>query len=510
MKATNQHIIRKQTLNLACKGKQDGFVLQKEITDWYYNDLFPELQTIVDELAPDNIYIQLEKINVNVSIKKTAEWKHFLRKQVMEEITVQLRKKINYSPEITGNFPALDPEQHFFKLLKYYLQYGFLPWWSTIKTKTEFEDELNQWLLPQNLQHHQDEIKQFFKDAQSRQRIIAQFTDQNFDTLIGLMTSASFMQHYRVLQKDAQAMVTLLSPSEKVAVDVLLKGAIAENIAGDDNNIQFAARLFIDGLLTSYSDRLKSISAKNISSAELKEIIFPKRKTKNIFEQHISMQQKREDSFEIDTKQKEVNALPVDSANILMPGKSEIQYTGDKKTETKRTGSLSAEELKEGMLVQNAGLVIVAAFLPAILKKLNWYNESGIAKPDQALYLLHYLATGNDNAAEFELILPKVLCGLPVEYVVKEISMLHEEQKNEANELLASVIEYWTVLGNTSIDGLRESFLKRNGKLSYNGKEWLLQTEQQPYDMLLQHLPWNISMIQLPWMKQMLKTEWIY
>ena len=75
--------------------------------------------------------------------------------------------------------------------------------------------------------------------------------------------------------------------------------------------------------------------------------------------------------------------------------------------------------------------------------------------------------------------------------------------------MLQSVLEYWTILKNTSIESLRESFLMRAGKLSFDGKEWLLQVEQKGYDVLLQNLPWNISMIKLPWMKYLLRTEWV-
>ncbi len=112
---------------------------------------------------------------------------------------------------------------------------------------------------------------------------------------------------------------------------------------------------------------------------------------------------------------------------------------------------------------------------------------------------------------EYELVLPKILCGVAVDHPVDTGKFqVDKTLKKEAEEVLTSVIEYWNILQNTSIDGLRESFLKRNGKLTYDGKDWLLLVEQQPYDMLLQHIPWNISMIKLAWMQQMLKTEWIY
>ena len=75
--------------------------------------------------------------------------------------------------------------------------------------------------------------------------------------------------------------------------------------------------------------------------------------------------------------------------------------------------------------------------------------------------------------------------------------------------MLGSVIEHWVILKNTSIEGLRESFLQRNGKLTFANNEWLLQVEQKPYDMLLQSLPWNIGFIKLAWMNQILITEWI-
>jgi hypothetical protein len=39
--------------------------------------------------------------------------------------------------------------------------------------------------------------------------------------------------------------------------------------------------------------------------------------------------------------------------------------------------------------------------------------------------------------------------------------LLSGEQLAEADEMLLSVIEHWTVLKNTSVRGLREAFLQR-------------------------------------------------
>jgi hypothetical protein len=102
----------------------------------------------------------------------------------------------------------------------------------------------------------------------------------------------------------------------------------------------------------------------------------------------------------------------------------------------------------------------------------------------------------------------KILCGLPQTQAVNTRIRLEAKQKEEAGELLRSVIEFWKVLKDTSADALRASFLQRNGKLLRVNKEWKLMVEQKPYDMLLQQLPWSIQMIKLSWMDELVRTEW--
>ena len=74
--------------------------------------------------------------------------------------------------------------------------------------------------------------------------------------------------------------------------------------------------------------------------------------------------------------------------------------------------------------------------------------------------------------------------------------------------MLQAVIEQWTVLKNTSVEGLREGFLQRKGKLFSKNDNLHLQAETNSIDVLLDQLPWNLSMIKLPWMKRILRLEW--
>ena len=162
----------------------------------------------------------------------------------------------------------------------------------------------------------------------------------------------------------------------------------------------------------------------------------------------------------------------------------------------------------EEIFIANAGLVIVAPFLPRLFENLGWLRDKELLSPIRAIYLLHYLGSGNPVGMEYEFTLNKILCGVDVNEPLSHAEDLGSNELEEANKVLMAILEHWKVLKNTSIEGLRESFLLRNGKLSRTDDKWLLQVEQKSYDMLLQSLPWTINLIQLPFMKTSLNVEW--
>ena len=74
--------------------------------------------------------------------------------------------------------------------------------------------------------------------------------------------------------------------------------------------------------------------------------------------------------------------------------------------------------------------------------------------------------------------------------------------------MLAAAVEHWPALGNTSITGLRESFMQRRGLLRDDERGWQLQVETASFDVLLGRLPWSISIMKLPWMTKPIYTDW--
>jgi hypothetical protein len=159
--------------------------------------------------------------------------------------------------------------------------------------------------------------------------------------------------------------------------------------------------------------------------------------------------------------------------------------------------------------VASAGIVLLAPFLKSFLAAVDGLNPDGsLVTPERVPLLLHYLATGERSAEEWQLTLPKLLAGLDVSDICDTELYLTEEEVLQATELLHSVISLWNKLQGTSIEGLRETFLKRQGTLSPQAPHWRLRVQEETVDILLQFVPWPFHTIRLPWMRGILLVDW--
>lgn len=165
-------------------------------------------------------------------------------------------------------------------------------------------------------------------------------------------------------------------------------------------------------------------------------------------------------------------------------------------------------------LVPLAGLVLLHPYLPRLLKGCGLVEDTTgrrIADADlpRACALLHALACGEAEATEHQLPLIKLLLSRPPDQALTAaIPRLNAADREEVDNLLAAVRSHWKALGNTSVDGLRLSFLQRRGLLRRADGAWQLHMQAEAFDLLLKLLPWSIGLVKLPWMPLPLMVEW--
>ena len=161
--------------------------------------------------------------------------------------------------------------------------------------------------------------------------------------------------------------------------------------------------------------------------------------------------------------------------------------------------------------IANAGLVLAAPYLPRLFQMLGLIVEGAFVDgqaTERAVLLCQYVATGATEAPESLLVLNKLLCGVPLQTPVPRDVGLGEAERSAADGMLQAMIEHWRALGQTSVAGLRESFLQRTGRLEHQDEAWQLQVEPRAFDMLLDRLPWGYATIKFSWMPEVLHVDW--
>jgi hypothetical protein len=191
--------------------------------------------------------------------------------------------------------------------------------------------------------------------------------------------------------------------------------------------------------------------------------------------------------------------------------------TGDKSMQVENTsafdgrGAMDDNKSAEEIYIANAGMVLATPYLPQLFRMLDLTEGTKFKderSAERAIHLLQFMVNESCDSPEFLLSLNKLLCGVPTGVpIVREIELLPQE-KDAIEGMLRGIIQNWTILGNTSVQGLRESFLQRSGRLQLKEDNWHLKVESKGIDVLLDRLPWSFALIKHPWMRRPIYVEW--
>jgi hypothetical protein len=166
---------------------------------------------------------------------------------------------------------------------------------------------------------------------------------------------------------------------------------------------------------------------------------------------------------------------------------------------------------REPLFIANAGLVLAGPYLPRLFGMLGLVVDQRFvddAAAERAVLLTQYAVTGQTQAAEPLLLLNKLLCGVPLQMpVARELDPTAAERQAVDGMLLA-MIGHWKALGQTSLAGLRQTYLQREGRLEHGDESWQLQVQPTTFDVLLDRLPWGYATLKFPWMPEVLHVDW--
>ena len=216
--------------------------------------------------------------------------------------------------------------------------------------------------------------------------------------------------------------------------------------------------------------------------------------------------------------QQQQKLLPEEKEIKMQSDKDFVQYLSlryKKSKESFQDDSLSQEivsDEKQRFFIKNAGLVIFNPMIPTFFRHLGYLNKEdnfkSIRHRIRAVHLLQVLTGIQSKHYDHLLQLNKIICGLDTGFPIDPVFRITKREKEEAAELLESVLDHWSILKGTSIGGFQESFIQRDGVIEKNGHDWIVHVENKSIDILLDDLPWSINLLSFPWNEFVIHVEW--
>ena len=158
-----------------------------------------------------------------------------------------------------------------------------------------------------------------------------------------------------------------------------------------------------------------------------------------------------------------------------------------------------------------AGVVLLHPFLDSLFRDrglLEGRDFRDAAARGQAVRLVGLLGFGATDVPEYDLVIAKRLCGMPLAQTLAP-SAIDAADVAACDELLTAVLGHWKALRSSSAPWLRAQFFLRDGKLESVDAGCRLTVERRAQDVLLARLPWGFGVIGLPWMTEKIFVRWL-
>ena len=560
-----RHIIKKQIIELNLSSQQGAFELQNEVSRIYRHKIIPLIDNLLSQFSDADTIHRINTLEINLGNIDINHLEQELIDKILEQIQQQLAEKISLSSSSLSTQPQPNTESNnsslpltrteaFFnkidgdrrdntrvnkitsvnvtryeipsdrigksdiastrasqlEIFSYFIQTGMLPWWAEKLSKQELEEYCDR-LLETSPEQLKLILAESFQQEKYSRRIIYQFSDSTllkFTQLFASNSSDFITNYHNDIQQIYQRKIDILaniSPSE-FRLELwrgIFFGLLFEQYT-QSKNIQFIRNHLLH---ISASFRLNYW----LMIDKMREVVENLEQEGGSFKSQLPEILAQINPLLI----KKNSKITSESEQSINPEKATVRHTSDpfslSQPEARLINTVTPFSDSEEIYIYNSGLVLLWPFLPRFFETLKLMQQGHFVNSEsaeRAVLILQYLVDAATEIPEQFLSLNKILCGIDLLEPVTANLEIAEPQRDECEHLLSAVISNSSILKNTSIDGFRRAFLQREGILKVRDCSWLLQVEQETYDVLLDRLPWSIRVVKLPWMDEILYVEW--
>lgn len=464
------HQIGKLVLKLEFDSEQAANELQKSFTGTFETQVKSVLDEVFTSLSNNGETIVIDHLKLNLGQIKFDDFAASLKNEVINSIQkILITETKEDIPDEVLKFP--DSKTNF-EILIFFLLNGHFPWWTdeitihkletTVISTTAFSDVTIQ-----------NQFYEVLSSPNCLKRLAVQFSE-DFNRLL---ISKFYSENAEIIFKTIELFKNILTKIQLSIEEITREWPVLiwPILLLPQEKANFRKQI-PSKVILAFCEKY------HLDDAEISTLF---QKDEN-FENLVFIEKNQESEPIVPDKLKELA-----TKTRKEPGKNEPSTTE--------------------IIIANAGLVIFWPYLQQLFKDLNLMEDTAFLSDfhhEKAVLITQFLVTGQFETEEFELPLNKILCGWPIEKAVRKAIILAEHERTIVEDFLSQIIKNWSVLKNTSIAGLRETFLQRNGILRSAPEKWTLKIERKTVDILRDSLPWPISIIKLPWMDKILYVEW--
>ncbi len=459
-----KHIIARQIFELNFNSEQAAKKIPDVVPQLMESEILPRLDQFLSKCCKEGETILIDKLVLDLGSIGIDDFKEVLPGWMILCLENAMQSYITGLPTAGQEARILNYSESWIEIFIHFLKYGVLPWWIEDQSLELIEARI----LTESYDHGDLLTERLFalnSDSLALRRLVMQFSDQfNLELIKALFPDdlglVSFTNHLIPETIISEAGDTIeIQPDELriITMSLLWKALLSSGNASDKLSL-------VSAVIADLCDELK---------------INP----------------------EVFSGKLPFSILPVSGKHSVVIG----QHIDNKNLAADPQGR------PDTYFISNAGLVILWPFMEKLYDNLGYLRKGAfmnIEKQERALLVTNFLINGGYDIEEQWLPLNKLLTGWPLPMPVKKYFRITTKERNESLMVLQSVITHWKALKNTSIRGLRETFLWRNGIISSKGQGWQLNVERKTVDVLLDQLPWSMSTIKLPWMDEILFVEW--
>ncbi|MBN1985806.1 MAG: hypothetical protein JW761_05845 [Prolixibacteraceae bacterium] len=476
----SKHIIQKVFVEVNTFHTETAQFIKNNIDLFLKNEILPEVELMLLKYDQPEIVFRLEKLDIQVS---ASDWENQnqLKKALVNQFEKELREQLKSGSQglaltVAENVIQLPQSENREAIFLFFLENGHLPWYAREQQITDFIQDKSGGFETNFLSGLKNVLS---AKNEAVERLVNQFSERLVVTLLVHLNSG--------LKTRGSSILQLLKNTRRQHASEFLKLLLKVSVlTKTDETVQAASK---------WLAYLNNRSAASVPFETRNEMV-------QIFLASVAENTISDKSFQ----------SVLNKSLAILSSEEIAAETIEKESEKEPTAPehFLGKEQHE-IAVQNAGLIILHPFLKSFFSELKITDSKGKIKQNKthvAVQVLHFLATGNENVFEGNLVFEKFLCGIPLKTAIQKESLVTPKIRKESKTLLEAVVKNWPALKNTSPDGLRQMFLQRKGILIQNEHSFKLIVERMTPDVLLEKISWNLSLIKLPWMQKLLYIDW--